>query len=391
MADAPKPLPSRVKSLGWVSFANDIAGEMLYPLLPAFLVSIGGGAASLGALEGIADAVGAGVKWLTGTTSDRLPRRKPLVIAGYAIAAFVRPMLALAGAPWQVVAVRTVDRIGNGIRTAPRDALLVEDVPPDRRAAAFAFHRMMDNLGAVAGPMVSFALARSGLPIRTIFALAIVPGLLAVATLFFGVGEHARDVASKASRAAQKTKLSTPARTYLFTLGVFTLGASADSFLLFHLMKLGLATAYIPLAWLTLSASKALTNMPGGRLSDRIGHRPTLVVAWIFYAGIYAVFPLTQSVTVAWIILIVYGAYYGLSEGGAKAVLADMVPPEARGRGYGALNAVTGFCILPANALFGWLYGTSARWAFWTGSGFALLAAILLGISMIAPEKEIRP
>lgn len=378
-----KPLPARVKSLGWVSFANDIASEMLYPLLPAFLLSIGGGAASLGALEGIADAVGAGVKWLTGASSDRLPRRKPLVAAGYALAALVRPLLSLASAPWQVVAVRTVDRIGNGIRTAPRDALLVEDVPADRRAAAFAFHRMMDNLGAVAGPILAFALARAGLSIRTIFALAIVPGLLAVATLFFGVDESARDVTSKESRALQKTRLSPAARGYLVTLGVFTLGASADSFLLFHLMKLGLDTAYVPLAWLTLSASKALTNMPGGRLSDRIGHRPTLVIAWVFYAAVYAAIPLTKSVTIAWIILVVYGAYYGLSEGGAKAVLADLVPAEARGRGYGTLNAVTGLCILPANMLFGWLYGIDVRFAFWTGSAFAVVAAILLGISMV--------
>jgi MFS family permease len=380
MASEPKPLPARVKRLGWVSFANDIAGEMLYPLLPAFLVSIGGGAASLGALEGIADAVGAGVKWLTGARSDRLPRRKPLVVVGYTIAAFVRPLLSIASAPWHVVAVRTVDRIGNGIRTAPRDALLVEDVPADRRGAAFAFHRMMDNLGAVAGPVMAFGLTEIGLSIRTIMALAIVPGLLAVATIAFGVKETARDVTSKAARAARSAKIPGAARTYLFILGVFTLGASADSFLLFHLMKLGLATVYLPLAWLTLSASKALTNMPGGRLSDRIGHRPTLVMAWLLYAAVYATLPFTKSVTIAWIIIVIYGAYYGLSEGGAKAVLADMIPPEARGRGYGALNAVTGICILPANAMFGWLYGKNPHWAFWTGAGFAALAALLLAI-----------
>lgn len=375
-----KPLPARVKSLGWVSFWNDIAGEMLYPLLPAFLMSIGGGAASLGALEGIADAVGAGVKWLTGAKSDRLPRRKPLVIAGYAIAAFVRPLLSLASVPWQVVAVRTVDRIGNGIRMAPRDALLVEDVPADRRGAAFAFHRMMDNLGAVAGPIIAFALIRAGLHIRTIFALAIVPGVLAIGTVAFGVDEHARDVTSKAARKLQSAKLPSSARAYLVTLGVFTLGASADSFLLFHLMKLGLDPTYVPLAWLTLSASKAITNMPGGRISDRIGHKPTLVMAWLLYAGVYATLPLTKSVALAWIIIVIYGAYYGLSEGGAKAVLADLVPPEARGRGYGALNAVTGICILPANAMFGWLYGIDARYAFWTGAGFAALAAIMLAV-----------
>ncbi len=383
-----KPLPARVKSLGWVSFLNDIAGEMLYPLLPAFLLSIGGGAASLGALEGIADAVGAGVKWVAGAKSDRLPRRKPLVIAGYAIAAFVRPLLSLAMAPWHVVAVRTVDRIGNGIRTAPRDALLVEGVPADRRGAAFAFHRMMDNLGAVAGPLIAFALVWCGLDIRTIFALAIVPGVLAIGTIAFGVEEQARDV-TEASKlpSFQASKLSKEARAYVITLGVFTLGASADSFLLFHLMKLGLHPTYVPLVWLTLSASKAITNMPGGRLSDRIGHKPTLVMAWLFYAAVYATLPLTKSVAVTWIIIVIYGAYYGLSEGGAKAVLADMVPPEARGRGYGALNAVTGICILPANAMFGWLYGKDPRYAFWTGAGFAALAALMLAVERLRSRE----
>jgi MFS family permease len=390
MPTEPKPLPSRVKSLGWVSFLNDIAGEMLYPLLPAFLLSIGGGAASLGMLEGIADAVGAGIKWLTGARSDRLPRRKPLVVAGYAVAAFVRPLLSLAHAPWQVVAVRTVDRIGNGIRTAPRDALLVEGVPADRRGAAFAFHRMMDNFGAVAGPIVAFTLARSGLDIRTIFALAIVPGLLSLATVGLGVKEEARPAKAGKLESSEARKLPREARTYLATLAVFTLGASADSFLLLHLMKLGLDKSYVPLAWLTLSASKALTNMPGGRLSDRIGHRPTLVMAWLLYAAVYATIPFAKSVTVCWIIIVIYGAYYGLSEGGAKAVLADMVPPDARGRGYGALNAVTGICILPANALFGFLYGKDARFAFWAGAGFAAVAAILLALehARIDPRKK---
>jgi MFS family permease len=281
------------------------------------------------------------------------------------------------------VAVRTVDRIGNGIRTAPRDALLVEDVPADRRGAAFAFHRMMDNLGAVAGPVIAFGLVGIGLDIRTIFALAIIPGVLAIATIAFGVDEQARDVTSKVARHLQSAKLPNAARAYLVTLGVFTLGASADSFLLFHLMKLGLATQYVPLAWLTLSAAKAITNMPGGRLSDRIGHKPTLVMAWLLYAAVYATLPLTKSVAITWVIIVIYGAYYGLSEGGAKAILADLVPAEARGRGYGALNAVTGICILPANAMFGWLYGVDARYAFWTGASFAALAAIMLAIERV--------
>jgi MFS family permease len=380
MPQAARPLPPQVKSLGWVSFLNDIAGDMVYPLLPELLREIGGGAASLGALEGIAEAVGAAIKWLTGAQSDRMPRRKPFVVTGYVIAALVRPLLFFAAHPWQVIAVRTTDRVANGVRTAPRDALLVENVTADRRAAAFAFHRMMDNLGAVAGPMIAFALARFGFHLRTIFALSIVPALLAVTTLAVGVEEKPRDVHSKEAVALRRAPLPARARTYLFILGVFTLGASADSFLLFHLLKLGLDAAFLPLVWLTLNLSKALTNMPGGRLSDRIGHRKTLVIAWLLYAAVYALMPLTHSIPITWTIIIIYGAYYGLSEGGAKAVLAEMVPAEARGRGYGALNAVMGACILPANALFGFLYNVDARYAFWSGAAFAALGAALLAI-----------
>jgi MFS family permease len=254
--------------------------------------------------------------------------------------------------------------------------LLVEDVPADRRAAAFAFHRMMDNLGAVAGPIVAFVLARWGFSLRTIFACAVVPGALAVATLALGVKEETRDPRSKSEE--RDAPLPRSARAYLLILGMFTLGASADSFLLFHLLQMKLEPAFVPLVWLSLNLSKAITNMPGGRLSDRIGHRKTLVIAWTLYAMVYAALPFAPSIPIAWAIILVYGAYYGLSEGGAKAVLADMVPAEARGRGYGALHAVTGLSVLPANLLFGFLYKIDAHYAFMAGAGFAALAAILL-------------
>jgi MFS family permease len=383
--DAPTPpqnpstgaLPPLVRQLGWVSLLTDAASEMIYPLLPVFLVSLGGGAAALGALEGIAEATSALVKWWTGVRSDRAARRKPFVLLGYGLASFVRPLMAIAMAPWHVVLLRTIDRVGKGLRSAPRDAMLSDSVPARRRAAAFGFHRMMDNTGSVIGPILAFVLARAGVPLRWVFASALVPGLLAVATLAFGVREDAHE-ARAAREPTRPPRLPGVARGYLATVALFTLGASADSFLLLRMLDLGLAPAFIPLVWLSLSASKALTNVPGGRISDRFGHRPTLAVAWLLYAVLYASLPLVHGVAATWVLIVAYGAYYGLAEGAEKAVLADLVAPEMRGRAYGALHAITGACVLPANAMFGALYQYDVRFAFWVGAGFAALGAIAL-------------
>jgi MFS family permease len=386
--DAPRNrpgLPSVVRQLGWVSFFTDVAGDMIYPLLPAFLVSLGAGAGALGWVEGVADATSAAVKLLSGRFSDRAPARKPFVVAGYAIATLVRPMLAFVVAPWQVVLVRTTDRFGKGLRSAPRDAIVAGAVSASSRGLAYGFHQMMDNLGAVVGPMVAFALARGlGLQPRIIFACAIVPGLLAVATLVFGVKEPrgappaGESQARTAKSASVAGSLSPQVKGYLIVVAVFTLGASADSFLLLRMLDLGLPVGYAPLVWLTLNASKALTNMPGGRLSDRFGRKKTLALAWLVYAASYASFPLTRSIPLTWVLIAAYGVYYGLAEGGEKAILADLAPADQRGRAFGLLYGVTGLTVLPANALFGLLYGFRPAYAFLASSGFAFLATALL-------------
>jgi MFS family permease len=378
-------LPVIVRRLGWVSFFTDAASDMIYPLLPAFLVSLGAGAAALGWVEGIAEATSALVKVWAGRLSDGAPARKPFVVAGYGIATFVRPLLSLVAAPWQVVLVRTTDRIGKGLRSAPRDALVAGAVDPANRGVAYGFHRMMDNLGAVLGPLLAFGLARGlGLSPRAIFACAIVPGLFAMATLVLGVRESPREQAPKKEAGASSSragKLAPGVKSYLLIVAVFTLGASADSFLLLRLLDLGLPVAWAPIVWLTLNASKAATNMPGGRLSDRMGRRRTLVLAWVVYGAAYAAFPLTRSIALTWALIVAYGVYYGLAEGGEKAILADLAPADQRGRAFGALHALTGVAALPANALFGFLYERNASYAFGVGAGCALLAAGLLAMS----------
>jgi MFS family permease len=390
-ADAPPfQLPGQVKSLGWVSLLTDVATEMVYPLLPVFLVSLGAGAQTLGLMEGVAESVSATVKWVAGRSSDARAR-KPFVVVGYGLATLVRPLLALATSGWQVVAIRTTDRIGKGLRSPARDALLAQAVPPARRGHAFGFHQMMDNLGATVGPLVAFALVRGlGWPLRVVFGLTLLPGIAAVAVVVLGVAEPAFSAGSNALTArverTMTARLPQRLRAYLALVALFTLGASADSFLMLRMSDLGLAVGWIPIAWISLNASKALLNIPGGKLSDRWGRWRTQVAGWVVYAAVYALFPMTRSITATWVLLLVYGSYHGLTEGGEKALVADLTPPTLRGRGYGALHAVTGLAVLPANILFGAFYSRHVEIAFWLSSACACAAAI--GLAWLAETRK---
>ncbi len=382
---AGRRFPRVVVELGWVSLFTDAAGDMVYPLLPAFLVALGGGAMSLGVVEGVSELVSAIVKWTSGRFADR-HARKPLVLFGYGVATVVRPLLAFAAAPWHVVAIRATDRIGKGVRSAPRDALLSEAVGPDGRAAAFGFHRAMDNAGAALGPLLAF-LMMSGLgwTERRVFMMAAIPGVLAV-ILLARMKEPVRQTPVQSGAKAKPAPLPRAARGYLFALVLFSLGASADSFLLLRLSELGMSAALLPIAWLSLNAAKALTNVPGGRLSDRIGHRKTVTIAWLVYAAVYFSFPYFTSWWSAWLIFVAYAAYYGLSEGGEKAILAELVPAESRGHAFGVMHALTGAMVLPANLLFGALYNIAPWKAFVAGGSLALAGAVALVV--LTPAKR---
>lgn len=382
-------IPEVVRRLGWVSLFQDAAGDMVYPLLAPFLRSMGAGGAALGALEAVSEGVSAVVKWRSGAWADRGDRKR-LVVIGYAIASVARPIIGFAVAPWQVIALRSTDRIGKGVRSAPRDAMLAGAVDPAHRARAFGFHKMMDNAGAVLGPLMAFALARflSWTP-RDIIKFSIVPGALAVLMLIFGVKDTAAPAKVEAKATTGDTSSIDPgAKRYLAALFVFTLGASADSFLLLRLSKLGLTTALIPIAWLSLNAVKAITNIPGGRLSDRFGHKSTIVVAWTLYAAVYALFPWMTSWASAWALMLVYGMYYGLSEGGEKALIVELVPAHQRGRALGAMHALVGMATVIANIGFGLLFDASAAAAFWTSAGFAMIGAVMLATSVPHPGEE---
>ena len=385
-------VPPIVRSLGWVSFFTDMASEMIYPLLPGLLRSLGGTAIWLGAMEGFAEATSAIVKWRIGPLIDGAPRKKPFILAGYALATVVRPLIAFASMGLHVVVLRALDRIGKGVRGVPRDALVAESVPADSLATAFAFHRMMDNAGSVAGPVVAFALLRAlELPIRTVIMLAVVPGLVSCAVLVLGVKEPPASAPLVPSRppAAEGAapRLPPALRRYLFILALFTLGASADSFLILRAVEIGMSEAWAPLLWLALSGAKAASNMPGGWLADRIGRKRTLVGAWFLYAAFYAAAPHVTSPLPFALLVIAYGTYYGLAEGSERALLAEQAPPAMRGRAFGAMHAVTGLAVLPANLLFGLLYDKHASLAFGASAACAAGAAVLLLFMVKEPQS----
>ncbi len=396
----PSRVPPIVRSLGWVSFFTDVGSEMIYPLLPALLLSMGGSAVWLGAMEGIAEALSALVKWRIGPVVDRAKRKKPLILSGYAVATFARPLISMATAGWHIVVLRSLDRIGKGVRGVPRDALVAESVPKENLATAFAFHRMMDNAGSVLGPVVAFALLRAlEMPIRWVIALAIVPGIVSCLVLVFGVKEPGEananadadadaDANADANANANANEaLPSSVHRYLLVVGLFTLGASADSFLLLRAVELGMSAAWAPLLWLALAGAKAASNMPGGYLADRVGRKRTLVGAWVLYAVFYAAAPYVTTPLAFAALVIAYGAYYGLAEGSERALLAEQAPPSMRGRAFGAMHAVTGLAVLPANLLFGALYTKHVALAFGVSAACAFAAAVLLLVLVKEPQR----
>ena len=352
----PSPLPRAVKALGLVSLLTDASSEMIYPLLPSFLSSVlKTGPAFLGLIEGAAEALASVLKLVVGRLSDRAPRRKPFVVFGYGLSTLARPLVALAVTPVQVLAVRLADRFGKGVRSAPRDAMLASVVAPDQRGRAYGFHRAMDHTGATIGPLLASAALFAGLDLRTVFALAWIPGLIALLALVFGVREDrvATRPETPVARATQPrpreaSRTSRPFKAYLLVLALFALGNSSDAFLLLRAQELGVGLAFIPLLWTFHHVVKAGLSTLGGALSDRAGRRRTIVVGWAIFALAYLGFARAQGPVMTFALF----AFYGL------------------------FHAVTGAMILPGNLLTGFLWQRyGAPFALTTGAVMAALAA----------------
>jgi MFS family permease len=384
-----------VLALGAVSFFTDVSSEMIYPLLPIFLTSVlGANASFIGAIEGAAESAASLLKLASGWWSDRLRRRKPLVVFGYALASIVRPLVALAQTASQVLVIRLADRIGKGIRGAPRDALIADSTDPSIRGRAFGFQRASDHAGAVVGPLIAFAiLSWTSLTMRDVFWLAAIPGALAVVTVIVAVKDVPRDSQTADQSATPNLREPLPRRFWMFLVAIllFTLGNSTDAFLLLRATQLGVPVALAPILWAALHVVKTIASTPGGALSDRIGRKPTLIAGWTIYALVYLGFAVADAPWHVWALLAVYGVYFGLAEGTERAMVSDFVPALRRGAAFGWFHLTIGLGALPASLLFGLLWDRfGAASAFFTGAGLALLASLaLLSIRPQAPINSV--
>jgi MFS family permease len=377
-------IPKTVLVLGVVSFLTDLSSEMIYPLLPIFLATVlGAGALTLGLIEGVAESTAALLKVASGIWTDRTRRRKPLIVAGYTLSGMMRPLIGLATAWPFVLLLRFADRVGKGLRTSPRDALIADVTEAGARGASYGFHRAMDHAGAVLGPLVAALLLKgAGLPLRDVFVLSAIPAAAVLVVLLFGVKEppvHHTDASQPSKRLAPWSELGTDYRKLLLALLVFTLGNSSDAFLLLRLGETGISTAGIAVLWSAHHIVKMIANYFGGRLSDRIGPRTMVLSGWLFYAAIYLTFGRASSAPWLIAIFLAYGIYFGFTEPAERAWVAGLVPPHLRGTAFGWYHCTIGIAALPASVVFGLLWRQfGAATAFTTGAVLATLAALLL-------------
>lgn len=387
---APPSLPRNVKLLGATSLLNDVASEMIFPLMPQFLLTVlGGNKAWLGLIEGVADSVASLLKLWSGAWSDRVGGRKAFIVLGYFVAAVARPLTGLVTAPWQLFAVRTSDRIGKGIRAAPRDALIADSTDPTIRGRAFGFNRSMDHLGAAIGPILAtlFLLAWPG-ELRSLFLWTLLPGIAVAALVVFGLKETPSDGEKQEPLHLTLRPFDRNFRLYLATLVVFTLGNSSDAFLLVRAGELGVPTAYLPLLWFAFHVVKSAGNYLSGPVVDRLGPRPLILGGWAVYAVIYLAFAWITTAWQAWVVFLAYGVFYALTEPAEKTLVTQLVGVERRGLAFGWFNFAIGIAALPSSLLFGWLYERfGATIAFgWGAALAAVAAAMLLGVRRPVPE-----
>lgn len=380
-------LPRNVLAISLVSLLNDASSEIIYPLLPVFLYStLGASAKAIGLIEGTAESLSSLLKLFAGHLSDRLGQRKLLVVAGYGLANLVRPLLAFANNWHQVLLVRLTDRTGKGIRTAPRDAMIADAVDERQRGLAFGFHRAMDHLGAVIGPLIGYTLvylfvfnreAPTHSEFTKVFLIASIPGLAAVLVAVFLMRESPsvpRTTTNQPRFEFSLKEFDGNFQRFLILVALFTLSNSSDAFLLLRAREAGVSVVAMPLLWAALHVSKVISSLIGGDLSDRLGRRRLIISGWLLYAAVYGGFAFVTSSIWVWILFLIYGIYFGLAEGAEKALVADLVRPDQRGTAFGLYNLAFGITVLPASLLMG------AIWD-WRGPATAFLFSAAIGVT----------
>jgi MFS family permease len=386
-------LDRNVFLLGVVSLLTDVSSEMIYPLIPVFLTTVlGAGMEFVGLVEGVAESTASLLKIFSGWISDRLGMRKRLVLGGYGLSTLSRPLMAAATSGWHVLVVRFADRVGKGVRTSPRDALIAASSGSGEWGRSFGFHRGMDHAGAILGPLFAFGmLGYFGWGYRTIFWWAFLPGLLSVAVLLWGVSEQVPTASTGSSLPAPMRLSLAPFdrrfRLFLLLVGLFTLGNSSDAFLILRAEQGGIPVAHLPLLWVALHITKMTSSLPAGILSDRIGRRGLILSGWFLYALVYLGFAYATSILQIWGLFLAYGIYFGLTEGVEKAMIADLVSESHRGTAYGLYHGAIGLTALPASLFMGFLWETiGLHAAFGFGAAMAVLAAVGFSLLRITPH-----
>jgi MFS family permease len=438
-------IPKVIVMLGFVSLFTDIATEMIYPLVPVFVAALGSGAILLGVIEGVAETTSSLLNMASGIVSDKIRKRKLLVLIGYTLSSIVRPLTGLVTSAWEIVFVRMIDRVGKGIRSSPRDAMIASSADESIRGRAYGFHQAMDHVGAVLGPVLAittllilflaFGLKDSTTALRWTFMLAIIPGLLAVLTILFFVKESADNVKKKEMSQLKAGSLDKNFRNYLAVMVLFTLGNSSDAFLLFRVQeaihKSGAVTDFVnqfrpfhnliagfgdsatqsnvvnilflPLVWAFFHIIKVAFSTPLGALSDRIGRKIVINSGWAIYSFVYFAFALLVflspglQILATFVLFAIYALFYAFTEGAGKAFVADLVPEEKRGTAFGLYNLSIGLGALPASLMFGFIYsfverrfqGFGGTAAFSFGGLLALISMILLWLKVKELEKAL--
>jgi len=388
-----KNLSGNVFALSLVSLLNDTSSDIIYPLLPAFLaLTLGASPFAIGLIEGFAESVAAFLKLFSGYLSDKFDSRKLPVFLGYSLASIARPLLAFVGSWQQVLFVRVTDRVGKGIRGAPRDAIIAASVPEGKRGLAFGFNRAADHLGAVIGPIVAFLLlsyyaADTSSPTareyQQVFLYASVPVVIGLFVIVFFVKETKQNKPEE-EISVTPIKLSLKEfdgnfKRFLIVVAIFTLSNSTDAFLLLRAEQTGIAPAVLPLLWMALHLSKVFSSLIFGDLSDKVGRKTLIFSGWILYALVYAGFAFVSAPWQTWALFLIYGVFFGMTEGVEKALVADLVPKEKRGTAYGFYNLAFSITVFPASIIFGAIWTTfGAETAFLTSAVISICAAVFL-------------
>lgn len=383
-------LPRTVWLIGLISFVNDAASEMLYPLMPLYLATVlMAGPKALGLIEGIAEATSSIFKLVSGVIVDRTKKTKPWIVIGYFLAGIGRPLIALANSWTWVLCIRFTDRLGKGLRSSPRDALLAESVEPNKRGITFGLHRSMDNAGAVFGPLMAAYLLWMDIPLRDIFLWAIVPGIIAV-TLALCLKEPAREQAVVKPFSWSLKGLPPQFKRYILVAGIFALANSSDMFLLLRARELGVSQEQIPLLWAAISLITTIFGTPLSALSDRFSRKNFILIAWAAFVFFYIA--MSFSGITLWMLcglFAIYGLFKAATEGVEKALVADLAPKGMAGTAFGWFNLISGLMLLPASLIFGWLYESfNPSYAFLFSGSCAGLAFLLLAFWVFPSRQE---